>query len=79
MVVAQLVERSPPTPKIRSSNPDIGKILSTKCEIEKTKIKKKKPGMAFKKVASSLWEGVPVTDRQSGPRYPRLVFQERVG
>ena len=31
VVVAQLVEWSLPTPEIHSSNPDIGKILSTKC------------------------------------------------
>ena len=46
MVVAQLVERSLPTPEIRGLNPDIGKILSTNCTIEKTKIKKKRLGMA---------------------------------
>ena len=49
-VVAQLVERSLLTPEIRGSNPVIGKILSTKfikhCLAEKTKIKKKRPGMA---------------------------------
>ena len=45
VVVAQLVERTLPTPEIRASNPDIGKILSTNCTIEKTKIKKR-PGMA---------------------------------
>ena len=41
MVVAQLVERSLPTPVICGLNPDIGKILSTHCTIEKTKLKKK--------------------------------------
>ena len=46
VVVAQLVERSLPTSEICSSNPEIGKILSTNCIIEKTKIKKKRPGMA---------------------------------
>ena len=46
MVVAQLVERSLPTPEIGGSNPDIGKVLSTNCTLEKTKIKKKRPGMA---------------------------------
>ena len=46
MVVAQLVERSLPIPEIRSSNPDIGKILSTNCTIEKAKIMKKRLGMA---------------------------------
>ena len=50
VVVAQLVERSLPTPEIHGVNPDIGKILSTNCTIEKTKIKKKSHGMAhFKK------------------------------
>ena len=42
MVVAQLVEQTLPTPEICSSNPDIDKILSTNCTIEKTKIKKKR-------------------------------------
>ena len=46
MVVAQMVERSLPTPEIRVANQDIGKILSTNCTKEKTKIKKKRPGMA---------------------------------
>ena len=50
MVVAQLVERSLPTPRICSSNPFIGKfyLLSTglKNVIEKTKIKNKRTGMA---------------------------------
>ena len=50
VVVAQLVEQSLPTPKIRGSNPVIGKIVSTKyspnCIIEKTKIEKKRIGMA---------------------------------
>ena len=50
VVVAQLVEWSILTPEARGSNPVIGKILSTKlttnCIIEKTKIKKKWPGMA---------------------------------
>ena len=41
MVVAQLVERLLPTPEIHGSNPDIGKILSTNCTIEKMKIKKR--------------------------------------
>ena len=35
MVLAQLVERSLPTPVIRGSKPDIGKILCTNCTIEK--------------------------------------------
>ena len=49
MVVAQLVEQSLLTPEIRGSNPDIGEILSTNYTIEKTKIKKKSPGMAHLK------------------------------
>ena len=47
--MAQLLERSLLTPEIRGSNPIIGKILSTNCTIEKTKIKKKRPGMAHLK------------------------------
>ena len=46
MAVAQLVEQLLPTPEVRGLNLDIDKILSTNCTIEKTKIKKKKPGMA---------------------------------
>ena len=49
VVVAQLVEQSLPTPEIRGSNPDIGKVLSTNCTIEKTQIMKKRPGMAHLK------------------------------
>ena len=45
VVVAQLVERSLPTPEIHSLYPDICKFLSTNGKIEKTKIKKKWPGM----------------------------------
>ena len=46
VVVAQLVEQSLLTSEIRGSYPDIGKMLSNNCKIEKTKIKKKRPGMA---------------------------------
>ena len=49
MVVAQLVELSLATPEIRGSNPDIEKFLFTNCTIEKTKIEKKRPGMAHLK------------------------------
>ena len=45
VVVAQLVEQSPIIPEIFGSNPDVGEILSTNCTIEKTKIKKNRPGM----------------------------------
>ena len=49
VVVAQLVERSLPTPEVRGSIP-IGDInidqYSTNCYLEETKIKKKRPGMA---------------------------------
>ena len=45
VVVAQLVERALPTPEIRSSNPNIGKVLSTNCELNrKDKNKEKEPG-----------------------------------
>ena len=47
--MAQLEERSLPIPEVHSSNPVIGNILNStftvNC-IEKTKIKKKRPGMA---------------------------------
>ena len=46
VVVAQLEEQPLWKPEICSSNPDIGKILSTNCTIEKLKIKKKRLGMA---------------------------------
>ena len=49
MVVAQLVDRSLPTPEVRGLIP-IGDIkfykYSTNCNLEKTKIKIKRPGMA---------------------------------
>ena len=56
VVVAQLVERLLPTPEVRGSNPVIGKLLywifnylpTVNC-IERTKIKKKRPGMAHLK------------------------------
>ena len=48
MVKAQLEERSLPTPEVQGSNPVISKLLygtlfTINC-IEKTKIKKKRPG-----------------------------------
>ena len=46
MVVAQLVERSLPTPEVRGWNPVIGEILFTVNCIEKTKLKIKRTGMA---------------------------------
>ena len=53
VVVAQLVERSLPTPEIHDLNPVIDKIVSTNlssnCIIEKTEIKKKRPGMGHLK------------------------------
>ena len=53
VVVAQLVERSLPTPEIRGTNPIIGKVLSTNCKL-KWKVKnkekrKKRPYMAHLK------------------------------
>ena len=46
VVVGQLVEQLLPAPVIGGLNPDIGKLLSTNCTVEKTKIKQKRPGMA---------------------------------
>ena len=40
--MAKLVELLLPTPEICCSSPDMGKIFSTNCTIEKTKIKKKR-------------------------------------
>ena len=52
VVVGQLVERSLPTPEIRSSNPDTGEILSTNCTFEKTNtIKRGQEGQSLKKAA----------------------------
>ena len=48
--MGQLVERSPPTPEIRGSNPVIGKLLSNICVL--STVLKKRPGMAhFIKIA----------------------------
>ena len=48
--MAQMVDRLPPKPEIHCSNPVIGILLSHICLlsncVEKTKIKKKRPGMA---------------------------------
>ena len=48
--MAKLVDQLLPAPEIRGLNPDMGKVLFTKLStnliIEKTKIKKKRPGMA---------------------------------
>ena len=41
VVVAQLVERLPPTPEIRGSNPVIGKLLSNIC-LQSTVLKRRK-------------------------------------
>ena len=65
MVVAQLVERSPPIPKVRGSNPDIGKIYIEHLftvSIEKTKIKEKEAGNCpffLKKLLLSAKAGRP--------------------
>ena len=50
--MAQLAERSLPTPEIRGSNHDIDndECISVNCFPEKTKIKKKRLGMAQKNV-----------------------------
>ena len=42
MVVAQLEERSLPTPEIRGSNPNIGKVLSTNCKLNRKDENKEK-------------------------------------
>ena len=45
VVVAQLVERSLPTPEIRGLNPNIGKVASTNCfGIAKNENKEKEAG-----------------------------------
>ena len=60
--MAQLVERSLPIPEVRGSNPVISKNLyrtfTVNC-IEKTKIKKKRPGIAhFLTIDLTFWETV---------------------
>ena len=54
MVLAQLAEQSLPTPELCSSKPNIGNLLfgmylSANCYQEKTKINKKRLGMAHLK------------------------------
>ena len=58
VVVAQLVEQEIPALTICSSNSDVGKILSTKGTIEKTKIKKKRPGMARLKKCQGIYSSL---------------------
>ena len=62
VVVAQFVERLHPTQEIRSSNPVVGKILSTNCTIknrkDENKENKEKDGPFFsKKHFLSRWGG----------------------
>ena len=63
VVVAQVVERSLPTPQIRGLSPNIGKVLSTNCnEIETTKIKTERPERPiFKNVL--FWVTVKGTEK----------------
>ena len=42
VVVAQLVEQSVPSPEICGSNPNIGKVLSTNCELNRKDENKEK-------------------------------------
>ena len=68
VVVAQLVERLLPIPEVRGSYPVIGNnsysTITVNC-IEKTKIKKKRPGMAqFKKSILSVGRSAIVIDCQ---------------
>ena len=62
VVVAQLVEWSLPTPEVRSSKPVIRKNyivhLLTVNIVEKMKIKKEKPGMAFANVVGIFFASV---------------------
>ena len=58
VVVAQLVEGLLPPPEIRGSNPNIGKVLSTKCELNrkdnnKEKEKEARKGPSLKKYIKS--------------------------
>ena len=52
VVVAQLAERSLPTPEIRRSNPVVGVVCQLYFNIEKTKINEKEAGNSPLKQAS---------------------------
>ena len=58
MEVVQLVEWSLPTPEVRGSNPDIGKLLSTNCTIKNKKDKNKEKeagnGPSLKKLSERV-------------------------
>ena len=65
--MAELVEWSLPTPVIRGSNPVISKISSTNFTREKTKIKKKRLGIAhLKKEIFRMAAGSPEKNGESG-------------
>ena len=76
MVVAQLVEQSLPTQEIRSSNPDISKILSTNCAIRYRKDKNKE---------KEAWNGTNVKNAIKGKKFskdfqePPIPFENRAG
>ena len=56
VVVAQLVERSLPTPEIHGSNPNIGKILSTNYTLNEKRRKWEKRGTEWP-VLKKIWMG----------------------
>ena len=58
MVVAQLVERLLPPPEIRGSNPNIGKVLTTNCKLNRKDENKEKEagnGPSLKKGRTALF------------------------
>ena len=68
VVVAQLAERSLPTPVIWGLNPNIGKILCTNCTFKKKRWKQRNRGREwpiFKKriISSNLLNSVALIDR----------------
>ena len=66
--VTQMVELSLPIPEVHSSNPVIGKfyiehLFTVNC-IERTKVKKKRPGMAIFIIILRFVEAIGCTTRK---------------
>ena len=72
--MAQFVERLLPTSEIRGSNPNISKISSTNCTIEKTNIKKRRRGMAHLLENCDLSNGIAKTENTDDHFFRRLLF-----
>ena len=63
MVVAQLVERSLPTPQIRSLNPNMGKVLSTDCKFNRKDESEEKEAGNLKKIKGKVIKIVAFVDQ----------------